>query len=266
MSVECSSLGTRGVLPPKGVFQAMMEMINFKWKPIIVIFSNVESIGEESIGLTFLISQYFYLFYLRECILFDKLFRLPIIHLLNSSTNNLFGRHTMSTVNAGCCGECRNCGCSAGKIGNNITFSFLKPGLTPNQEAQIYHILRTAGFNFVKIRSAKLDEATLREHYGHHDGRAFFKPMLKYLTSGESWLMILKCEEGGDAVQRLRDLIGPTDPKAGKPGQIRHDFGRHDPDVIFENAIHASGNHEEAVAEIARFFPGWPHKSIPSTS
>ena len=162
-------------------------------------------------------------------------------------------------TNTGGCGQCEHCDCgkSGDEIGKEFTFAFLKPGLDPRQEAEIYNKLFDAGFKSVQERTEVLQETTLREHYGHHDGRAFFKPMLKYLTSGESWLMILKCEEGGDAVQRLRDLVGPTDPKAGKPGQIRHDFGRHDPDVIFENTIHASGSHEEVVAEIARFFPDW---------
>lgn len=77
--------------------------------------------------------------------------------------------------------------------------------------------------------------------------------MAEYLISGEVTLLTLEREDGADPVQSLRDLVGPTDPKQGKPGQIRHDFGIHDTEIFF-NAIHASGP-GEAEEEIARFFP-----------
>jgi len=134
------------------------------------------------------------------------------------------------------------------------TFAFLKPG-KKNKQSAIIAELQFAGFTVVREETRVLDIAMLREHYAHHVDKPFFQPMADYLMSGESVLLILSCKDDLDPVQFLRDLIGPTDPKKGQFGQIRYDYGAHHPDIIFMNAIHASGTSAEAEEEIARFFP-----------
>jgi len=56
--------------------------------------------------------------------------------------------------------------------------------------------------------------------------------------------------EGEGAVQRVRDLLGPTDSRKAAPGTIRGDFGV---DVMV-NVCHASDSADSAAAELKRFF------------
>jgi nucleoside-diphosphate kinase len=56
--------------------------------------------------------------------------------------------------------------------------------------------------------------------------------------------------EGKDVVQRVRDLLGPTDSRKAPKGTIRGDFGTE----MMRNVVHASDSVDNAKAELARFF------------
>jgi nucleoside diphosphate kinase len=52
--------------------------------------------------------------------------------------------------------------------------------------------------------------------------------------------------EGPEAVRKIRDVLGPTDPSKAPPGSIRREFGQ----TIMVNAAHASDSEENAQREI----------------
>lgn len=52
--------------------------------------------------------------------------------------------------------------------------------------------------------------------------------------------------EGVEAVRKIRDVLGPTDPSKAPPGSIRREFGQ----TIMVNAAHASDSEESARREI----------------
>jgi nucleoside diphosphate kinase len=52
--------------------------------------------------------------------------------------------------------------------------------------------------------------------------------------------------EGVEAVRKIRDILGPTDPSKAPPGSIRREFGQ----TIMVNAAHASDSAENAKREI----------------
>jgi nucleoside diphosphate kinase len=56
---------------------------------------------------------------------------------------------------------------------------------------------------------------------------------------------IALCYEGGEAVRKIRDVLGPTDPSKAPPGSIRREFGQ----TIMVNAAHASDSEESAKRE-----------------
>ncbi|VVM07970.1 Nucleoside diphosphate kinase [Methylacidimicrobium cyclopophantes] len=58
--------------------------------------------------------------------------------------------------------------------------------------------------------------------------------------------------EGIDAVQRIRQVLGPTDPAKAPPGSIRREFGQN----IMVNAAHASDSVESAQREMDILRPG----------
>src|SRR5437588_1281663 len=53
--------------------------------------------------------------------------------------------------------------------------------------------------------------------------------------------------QGDDAVRKIREVLGPTDPAKAPPGSIRKEFGQ----SIMINAAHASDSAENAKREMA---------------
>src|SRR2546423_10495474 len=52
--------------------------------------------------------------------------------------------------------------------------------------------------------------------------------------------------QGENAVQKIREVLGPTDPSKAPPGSIRREFGQ----TIMVNAAHASDSPENAQREM----------------
>jgi nucleoside diphosphate kinase len=52
--------------------------------------------------------------------------------------------------------------------------------------------------------------------------------------------------EGSEAVRKIRDVLGPTDPSKAPPGSIRREFGQ----TVMVNAAHASDSEENAQREM----------------
>ena len=52
--------------------------------------------------------------------------------------------------------------------------------------------------------------------------------------------------QGIDAVRKIREVLGPTDPSKAPPGSIRREFGQ----TIMVNAAHASDSPENAEREM----------------
>ena len=52
--------------------------------------------------------------------------------------------------------------------------------------------------------------------------------------------------QGVDAVRKIREVLGPTDPSKAPPGSIRREFG----ETIMVNAAHASDSVDNAAREM----------------
>ena len=57
--------------------------------------------------------------------------------------------------------------------------------------------------------------------------------------------------EGTDAVRKIREVLGPTDPSKAPPGSIRREFGQ----TVLVNAAHASDSEENAQREFGIIKP-----------
>ncbi|WP_069811423.1 nucleoside-diphosphate kinase [Streptomyces sp. TP-A0874] len=109
-------------------------------------------------------------------------------------------------------------------------------------------IERKADWSITALELRRLAQDTLEQHYGEHQGKPFYEPLMEFMASGPSVAMVV---EGERVIEGLRTLAGPTDPIAAAPGSIRGDFGT----VVRENLIHASDSEESAEREIKLFFP-----------
>jgi len=70
------------------------------------------------------------------------------------------------------------------------------------------------------------------------------KPEMRGRPGTEKCIAIVY--EGTDAVRKIRDVLGPTDPSKAPPGSIRREFGSN----IMVNAAHASDSAENAQREL----------------
>ncbi|GMB91588.1 nucleoside-diphosphate kinase [Helicobacter ailurogastricus] len=128
------------------------------------------------------------------------------------------------------------------------TLSIIKPdGVKKRIIGKIITRFEEAGLEVVRIKRLHLNQAQAEEFYAIHRDRPFFNDLIAFMTSGEVVVMVL---EGANAVEKNRELMGATDPKAAKPGTIRADFAEN----IDANVVHGSDSEENAQREIAFFF------------
>jgi nucleoside-diphosphate kinase len=104
-----------------------------------------------------------------------------------------------------------------------------------------------AGFSIVATKMIRLTSELLKEHYAHIADKPFFPRIEEFMSSLPVIVMIL---EGESAIERVRNMTGPTNSLQAAPGTIRGDWGT---DMML-NIVHASDGEESAQAEIKRFF------------
>lgn len=106
-----------------------------------------------------------------------------------------------------------------------------------------------AGLKIRGIKMFRFNDALLREHYAHIAAKPFFPEVQEFMQRTPVVALAL---EGENAINRVRDILGPTDSKKAAKGTVRGDLGE---DVMI-NVCHASDSVETAAAELRRFFRG----------
>ena len=128
------------------------------------------------------------------------------------------------------------------------TLAIIKPDAVQSGKAgKVLAHLEQAGFTVRALRMVRLDAASAGEFYAVHKERPFYGSLVKFMTSGPAIPMVLEAPE---AVKKLREVIGATDPAEAAPGTVRKLYA----ESKERNAIHASDSDENAAREIAFFF------------
>jgi nucleoside-diphosphate kinase len=128
------------------------------------------------------------------------------------------------------------------------TFSIIKPDAAASGKAgKILALLEANGFRIVALRMAKLSQSQAEGFYAVHKERPFYAGLVKFMTEGPVVLMALEHE---DAVKKLREVMGATNPANAAEGTIRKLFA----ESIERNAIHGSDAPETAAQELQFFF------------
>jgi len=107
--------------------------------------------------------------------------------------------------------------------------------------------IQGTGLSLVALRMLHMDQALAQRHYAVHRAKPFFNDLVEYITSTP---IVAAVFEGEGAVEKIRKLMGATDPAKAAPGTIRKDYGQD----LTRNAIHGSDSPENAEIEIALFF------------
>jgi len=128
------------------------------------------------------------------------------------------------------------------------TYMMVKPeAFAAGHLAAILAQVADNGFEVARLKSFQMDQALAEKFYAVHKERPFFPDLVKYMTSGTVCGIHLRRE---DAVKRMRELVGATNPEDATAGTIRFRFGK----SIQENAVHASDSPENADLELGIIF------------
>jgi nucleoside-diphosphate kinase len=128
------------------------------------------------------------------------------------------------------------------------TFVLLKPDAV--QRALVGEIVgrfERRGLKLVAMKMVRVSRSLGETYYAEHKGKAFFEPLMSYITSGPVVAMVL---EGDGAIALVRKMMGKTNSAEAEPGTIRGDLSL----TIGRNVIHGSDSGESAKREISLFF------------
>lgn len=103
------------------------------------------------------------------------------------------------------------------------------------------------GFQIVALKMTRLAEGVIRRHYGEHEGKGFYEPLVRYMSSHPVVLAVVRAK---GAIAIARAMMGRTFGCDAAPGTIRGDFAVSNR----FNLIHGSDSAEAAEREIALFF------------
>jgi nucleoside-diphosphate kinase len=129
------------------------------------------------------------------------------------------------------------------------TLCIFKPDLAARRANVAQALVRLIAVELLPVRMERMTISTPQalRLYSAHFGKPHNRRNIDFITSGRSVVMVL---EGESAVERLRDIVGATDPTKAQRGTLRATFGSELP----RNAVHATATAAEVEDEIAIFF------------
>jgi nucleoside-diphosphate kinase len=133
-------------------------------------------------------------------------------------------------------------------MAGNMTFTIIKPTAIKNNYAgAILKMINEAGFVIKALKFTRISKTQAAAFYAVHEGKPFFKNLIKFMSSGPIITAILEKE---NAIEDFRELIGATNPENAKEGTVRKLFAC----SMTENAVHGSDSDENAQKEADFFF------------
>lgn len=128
------------------------------------------------------------------------------------------------------------------------TLALIKPDAVKAAHiGEIISIYEKNNLEIEKMRTLTMTKEIAAKHYEEHIGRPYYEELEKFMTSGQIVAMVLK---GEDAIKRVREINGKTDPKEAAEGTVRKLYA----ESKQHNAVHASDSPENAKREINIFF------------
>ncbi len=128
------------------------------------------------------------------------------------------------------------------------TLSIVKPdGVEQGLIGEVIKRFEDNGLKVIGLKMVKMSKGEAEGFYGVHRGKSFFGSLTTFMSSGPTVVMVL---EGDNAIERVRDLMGATDPQEAAEGTLRKQFGSN----IERNVVHGSDGPDTAAFEIGYFF------------
>ena len=128
------------------------------------------------------------------------------------------------------------------------TLSIVKPdGVKKNVIGEVIKRFEQKGLRIAALRMIKMSIDDAKGFYIVHKERPFYASLTSFMSEGPVVVMVI---EGENAISKVRDTMGATNPKDAAPGTIRADFASD----IEHNIVHGSDSKESASYEIPYFF------------
>jgi len=128
------------------------------------------------------------------------------------------------------------------------TLLIIKPDAIHRRFAgEIIRRFENKGFQIIAMKMTRLPETIIRQHYGAHEGKPFYEPLVRYMSQYPVIVLIAQAK-GGVAI--ARKMMGATFGCDAAPGTIRGDLAVSNR----FNLIHGSDSPETAEKEIGLFF------------
>ncbi len=126
----------------------------------------------------------------------------------------------------------------------------IKPEVVAAESQKIGELLamvQANGFRIKNLALKHLDRELVERFYAVHKERPFFPELVDYIASGPVVAVHLERE---NAIVKLRELVGATNPADAACGTIRSLFGT----SLTQNAVHASDSVENGKLELGIIF------------
>ncbi|WP_457635499.1 nucleoside-diphosphate kinase [Persephonella sp.] len=128
------------------------------------------------------------------------------------------------------------------------TLMLIKPdAVKKGVEGKIIAHVQEKGFKLLALKKLKLSKEQAGQFYYVHRERPFYNELCEFMSSGPIVAMVW---EGENAIERIRQIMGATNPEEAEEGTLRKLYGTN----IGENAVHGSDSKESADFEIPFFF------------
>lgn len=137
------------------------------------------------------------------------------------------------------------------------TLVLIKPdGLKKSLTGNILTRLSETKLEIIAAKMARVSKELAESHYIQLKDKPFFKELIKYITGElhDRKKVLAMVYWGEDAIKKVRELAGATNPEEANPISIRGQYGRITTKGVYENVIHASTNEAEAEREIKLWF------------
>ena len=138
------------------------------------------------------------------------------------------------------------------------TLVLIKPDAMAKRLAgNIITDLYSLNLKMIALKLSNVKRELAEMHYSEHKGKPFYDQLIKHLTgelhNHEKVIAIIY--EGENAVKKIREAIGKTNPDESDPWTIRGKYGKINTKTnCQETVIHASDSVESAKREIALWF------------
>jgi nucleoside-diphosphate kinase len=128
------------------------------------------------------------------------------------------------------------------------TLAIMKPDTVRQKKTgEILRRLEADGFKVIGMKMVHLTQDQAAAFYAVHKERPFYTSLVQFMSSGPVVPIALERE---NAIERLRTLMGATDPAKAADGTIRKDLATN----VEQNAIHGSDSETSASIELPFFF------------